>query len=69
MEENQLSGNPKSDAPKKNILIAILVIIVLVVGGGLIYKFTENTKLEEEMRSRIKSWIRLITVWILLVGN
>ena len=48
MEENQLSGNPKSDAPKKNILIAILVIIVLVVGGGLIYKFTENTKLEEE---------------------
>jgi hypothetical protein len=48
MEENQVNNSKEQEAPKKNILIAILVIVVLIVAGGLVYKFMENSRLEDE---------------------
>tara|TARA_R110000868_G_scaffold88875_7_gene247609 strand:+ start:253 stop:1173 length:921 start_codon:yes stop_codon:yes gene_type:complete len=48
MEEIQGAKGQEKEAPKKNILVAVLVIFIVVIGGGLIYKFIENIGLEEE---------------------
>ena len=48
MEENQLESSKGKENPTKNIVITILAIVVLVVGGGLVYKFIEGNRLEED---------------------
>jgi len=48
MEEIQGANNAGQEAPKKNILVAVLIIFIVVIGGGLVYKFIENMDLEEE---------------------
>lgn len=48
MQEVQGEGRVPKEAPKKNILVAVLAIFAVVVGAGLIYKFIENQQLSEE---------------------